>query len=103
MNDVCAGKRERAAVAEKRRGYRPRESESRYFERVGERERDENDGAEDTRQSFRNGGRGQTRSVNRDGAKGREGCAQEKEREREKKHRKERRTERSRETRANWR
>lgn len=23
MNDVCAGKKERAAVAEKRRGYRP--------------------------------------------------------------------------------
>lgn len=57
--------------------------------RVGERksgtERDENGGAvEDTGQSFRNGGRGKTRNAKRDGTKGREGCAQEKNREREK-------------------
>lgn len=55
-----AGKREKAAVAEKRRGYLMRESESKF--RVGERESgtegDENGGAEDTRQSFRNGKRG---------------------------------------------
>lgn len=58
MNAMRAGRSEKTVVVEERRGYRPRESESKYFESVNAgQKRTKTAGAEDTRQSFRNGGK----------------------------------------------